>query len=500
MKKSRKNNKRVTPEEEPTTYFNRQRIILHGLAVDFTTPSNECKFGIVCTSQPTSTESLSFEIRFNPPLEKIHASSSSVSIMHIESKRNDTRIFILPSTNDKKLQGNYILLPTHVIKLDQKLDKIEIMYLSLQNCQLRGDVGTPIWEPVFNMRWFLNKELDGRFKALDIVMDQSEEHDVSKIPQGSALLGKQSGGITSSRVAKLVGYYPGRFEAIVGWKAVAVRFGKIYENVAMMMYMKKHADRVFHEVGFMSLEGSLSGLDGAMCDGIISEVGAQRQRSSNPSESANSADSAESAQLGSLRYPIELKCSRSSCNFESSHIAQCIWELACGFPHIDLVRFCERQAKDTNSQTWSTVYECKEIRIYRDLEREAELIKLCKQSNLILKNDFNRFTELMQTPPYVKMRGFLDKMAAECNEKAQIVPVDADAIQRLVHYKKNVLDIQDLESFVLHPILDRIEKRQARIFAAYQEEDKSDFIRETMSQMQDYGELVKSEVKSEGFH
>ncbi len=463
MKKAKKTSKRSAPEEDQRPYFNRQRINLHGLAVDFTTSSTDCKFGIVCTSPPTSTESLSFEIRFSPPIEKIHASSSSLSIMHIESKRTDTRIFILPSTNDKKLQGSYILFPTHVVGLDEQLDKIHILYLSVQNCQMRGDVGTPIWNPVFNMQWFIHKELNGRFDPL--LVRSEGETDVSKIPQGAAVPIKQSGGITSSRVPKLIGYYPGRFEAIIGWKAVAVRFGKIYEQIAMLMYMKKHADRTFHEVGFMSIEGS--SLDGAMSDGIIED-----------SEK--------------IRFPIEFKCSRTSCNIEPAHLAQCIWEMACGFPYIDLVRFCERQAKDpNNSQTWSTVYECREIRIFRDKEKEEELIKLSRQAHSLLKNDYNKYAELMQTAPFVKMRAFLDKLAIECNEKAVPIPVDIDVIGQFHQYKKNILDIQDCESFILHPIMDRIEKRQARIFAAYQEEDKSEFIRETLIQMQDYAELAK---------
>ena len=40
-------------------------------------------------------------------------------------------------------------------------------------------------------------------------------------------------------------------------------------------------------------------------------------------------------------------------------------------------------------------------------------------------------------------------------------------------------------------VMDRIEKRQARIFAAFQEEDKLEFTREVMDQVQDYAELVK---------
>jgi hypothetical protein len=108
-----------------------------------------------------------------------------------------------------------------------------------------------------------------------------------------------------------------------------------------------------------------------------------------------------------------------------------------------------------------------------------------------LKTNYKAFVELMQTPPYQKMRSYLEHMAKECNERAVQIPVDLDLLDRLNKYKESVLNIQFNDSLTIDPVMDRIEKRQARIFAAFQEEDKLEFTREVMDQVQDYAELVK---------
>ncbi len=140
---------------------------------------------------------------------------------------------------------------------------------------------------------------------------------------------------------------------------------------------------------------------------------------------------------------------------------------------------------------WVIEHMCKEIRIYHNQELEDELIKLCKQSAPLLKSNYAKFIELMQTPPYQKMRSYLENMAAECNDRALPIPVDTDLLKRLEEYKEHVLAVQFDDSLSVHPIMDRIEKRQARIFAAFQEENPLEFVQETMAQLQDYAELVK---------
>ena len=77
-------------------------------------------------------DQLSFEIRFQPALDKIYASSSYLGVMHMESKRTDTLIVVLPTTNDRIGQMPYIVFPTHVVQLDEQAGKVELLHLTLQ--------------------------------------------------------------------------------------------------------------------------------------------------------------------------------------------------------------------------------------------------------------------------------------------------------------------------------------------------------------------------------
>jgi len=468
-------------------HFHRHRIIHASLAFDFTTPSPVTKFGL--SSDSTGDDSRNYSIVFTPPLDRLSASSSYLTVTHLESKRMDTRICILPTTEDKKLEGTWFTFVTHYVELDAQLNACIGAQLSLTNCQLRGDIATPIWLPSFRLEWFCERELGkGSYVPIDInasIVPNGGGTDVSKQLQGSgAVLSKGIGGITSSRTGKLIGYHQdgGQKEVFNGWKAASVRFGKVHEPIAMLMYMKNHPDRIFTEAGYMSIGDTVNG---AMVDGVVSDTAKPVSDTTAPG-----VPSALSEPL-IVHGAIEFKCSRSNCNFEPFHISQCIWEMACGFPYVDLVRYAEIPTKQPGTNIWNIQYECKEIRIYHNQELEDELIKLCKQSAPLLKSNYAKFTELMQTAPYQKMRSYLENMAKECNERALSVPVDTDLLKRLEAYKENVIKIQFDDSLTVHPIMDRIEKRQARIFAAFQEADKRDFVQEAMAQVQDYAELVK---------
>jgi hypothetical protein len=487
MKKGKKISKKRAVEEEPALlpHFHRHRVIHGSLAFDFTTPSPEAKFG-VSSDDPDDTRN--YTILFNPPLEKSHGSSSYLTITHIESKRMDTRICILPKTEEKRLIRNWFIFVTHLVQLDEQLNACIGAQLAVTNCQLRGDVDTPIWKPVFRLDWFCDRELgSGRYIPLNPVpTDSSLPVDVSRQPQGSGtIINKGAGGISSNQAGKLIGYFmskDGKKEAFTGWKAATVRFGKVNEPVAMLMYMNHHKDRVFSEAGYMSIGETLHG---AMVDGVVST-----QASTHDPIIPNGVER-------DLSGAVEFKCSRSNCNFEPFHISQCIWEMACGFPHVDLVRYAEIPNKQPGTNVWETLRVCKEIRIYRNQELEDELIRLCKLSHPLSKNNYAQFCELMQTEPYQKMRSYLEHMASKCNECASPIPVDLDLLKRLEKYKEHTLSIQFDDSLSVHPIMDRIEKRQARIFAAFQEVDAVEFIRETMDQMQDMGELVSAKLSEQ---
>ncbi len=488
MKKVKKTTRKRGNEDpaQENLHFHRHRIIHYSLAFDFTTPSPVTKFGI--SSDSTNDDSRNYTLLFSPPLERLVASSSYVTVTHLESKRMDTRICILPKTEDKKLDGRWFTFATHSVQLDEQLNACIGMTLSLVNCQLRGDIETPIWMPSFRLEWFIREELGNgdRYLPLGAIRPSSGEGpnctDLSKQLQGSgAITNKGIGGITGHQTGKLVGYFldaTNTKSAFTGWKAATVRFGKVNEPVAMLMYLKHHTDRIFSEVGYMSIGDTANG---AMLDGIVSQTD-QPLITTAPGVPNPVVDEPGA---------IEFKCSRTNCNFEPFHISQCIWEMACGFPHVDLVRYAEIPTKQPGANIWSTRYECKEIRIYHNLELEEELIRLCKGSAPLLKSNYAKFTELVQTEPYQKMRSYLENMATECNARAVQIPVDTELLKRLEAYKERTLAVQFDDSLSVHPIMDRIEKRQARIFAAFQEEDQHDFMQESMAQIQDYAELVK---------
>lgn len=439
--------------------FHRHSIIQYGLAFDFTTPSPNAQFGITLIG-PVDDEKRSYEFLFNPPIEKIYAGSSHLSILHIESKRRDTIITILPKTNDKSFQDPFYIFSTHVARSHG--DHITKLYLTIVNNQLRGDINVPIWNPHFNMQWFIRSVIENTYNTLEFFdPDQSlESVDVSKIPQGSYIAGKSSYGITASRFPKLLGFYPGTSD-FSGWRAVSMRIGRLYEPLIAIMYLKHHSDYVFNEIGFTCIENG-NGVDGCQVDGRIS--------------------------CGGVDFAVEFKSSKFNCDFEATYICQCVIELACGFPFVDLVKFSERQVKQPNSNVWTTQYECREIRLYRNPELEKEIINLGHHAASIKGT---KFEDIIKTEPYVNIRSKLEKIAQECNQKATQIPVDLKIIEKFKEYKKNTIDIQSQDSILLDPTLDRIEKRQCRIFALIQEENQDEFVKETIEQMEDYCELLK---------
>lgn len=450
----------------PVPRVRRDRVILNGLAFDFTTPSPESTIGVSICGNPKS-DLLPMEIRFSPPLEKIYAASSTLAVMHIESKRTDTFLTILPHTEHKRLtKERYFEFATHVCKMDtETVSVVEVMYVTLNNEQLRGDVPTPIWRPSFNLGLGFHE----RYECLPFFPPDTpltEPVDLSQVPQntGYPVTHKPAGGITSSRVPKLLGFYPGK-DSFSGWRSAAVRFGRMSEEKAILMYLKQHPDYTYRETGFRSLENA-GILDGAMSDGIITIE--------------------ESGET----FPIELKASRANCNFEAAHLAQCIWEMATGFPFIDLVRYCERQVRNAQGQ-WETGYECKEIRLYRHPETERTIIELCQRAHSLQYKDPAKFDQLTQeSEEFCKIRKQLEELATQANKDAKIIPVDVTVLQELEAYKQHVMDTQDIDNQVAHPLLDRIEKRQARIFAAFQEADAQTITKEVCEQLKDYTDLL----------
>lgn len=451
----------------------RLRLMLGDLAFDLTTPSPETDFGV------TQQQGLHLLIRFEPPLEKEYATTTSFSVTHTQTKRRDTTLIVLPTTEHKRgttygeKDQDYLEFPTHVVQMTSK-GCVMKMYVSLQNVQLRGDTDTPILEPVFNYGVGLFPDMfPGRYEGLRFFPHDLELNgkpvNLKKIPQGQslALLKPNTNGITGNKVGKLLGFYPpdpdGKPEVMNGWKSVTMRLGTIDEPLIRAIYLAANPTLIFHEVGYQALPDSES--DGSMADGLVQD--------------------------GDVIFPVEFKRRRVRLNFDPSNLAQCIWEMAAGptYPMIDLVEYCERQTKtQPGSDEWVKVRECRSIRLFRSVEHEAELIRLCRIANTTKPNGM---ADLWKSEPFVKMRTYLEELTQKANQNAKPVSVSDDVVNKIQAYKKSILEHQDDEAYTTHPIMDRIEKRQGQIFALYQENDKKRFVQELCEQIQDYSQLLK---------
>ena len=436
-------------KNKSSEYLRRDRIIIEGLAFDFTTPSPDCHFSIL----------KGYEVRFDPPLDKIYAIHSTISCTHLESKRKDVVLVVLHKIDHKKqitygFNLDYIQFPTHTVKITQ--GKVDQMFFQLIDVQSRGDVNVPIYNPDINYGIGLFQDLfKDRYEALSFYPPNVDLGPInfSQIPQNCAIPKPYSGGISSSGASKRIGYYQQDEKQVInGWKSVSMRFGKLCEPLIVALYLSHHSEYKFREIGYISNQ-----VDCAQPDGVIIDT------------------------LTNTIFAIEIKASKFNCKFEGSFIAQCMWQMYVGeYPYIDLIRFCEKQVK--MGELWTTIPECKEIRIQRDLEKEAELIQLCRKSN----------KDTINTKPYVDFRKYLDDMATKANQDAQDIPIQDTIIQQIREYKSQLMSNMEHELCTIHPVIDRIEKRQARMFALYQEENKDEFRKEACDQLRDYSEILKS--------
>jgi hypothetical protein len=402
---------------------------------DFTQLGQETQIGLINTGFDA------YDFTFSPSV-----SSCKLKISDLQSKTSDC-ILNIPSEEKSYIgKKEYFQTAMYVCKINPE-ERITHLYLKLENVQMNGNIETPIWHPKFRLGLFLVKDLiKNQYQALDFVpTDNLKEFDLSLVPQDNPIPLKPHGGMTGSKIAKAIGYYPGPESAFTGWKAVAVTFGRLNEFMVLMQYLHFHANYSAKEIGWVGLRQDSN--DGCQPDAIIFD------------QDRNS-------------FPLEIKCSRSNCLFEGSHIAQCVWEMACNkSPYMDLVKYCEKSI-NVSGNVWKKHRECKEIRIYRSEELENELIKRTLDPELVKK---------------------FDVLAEECNRNAVSIPVDETIIDKIQAYKdlhlgKKEGGIEREEDL----LLDRIEKRQNRIFMAFQGEEKDQMINEIFEQVNDFGELIRA--------
>lgn len=466
----RNNNKRKVEHR-----MRRVRTILEepNLSFDLTTPCPLTTHGIeTFGNKGGGGDKVYCIIRFQPFLDKELATSSYLTITDNITKRQDTCIVVLPKAEHKlgvsygdKL--DYIQFSTHAVHVQDGF--VCSIHLNLVNVQLQTDANFCIWEPDFNfgLGWFPD-HFPGytplKFMPLDLQIDEDQPINLSKIPQGYCLSKfKPSGGITGHRTGKLLGYYHST-EPQKKWNTLAMRFGYLYEDVVKLIYLNAHKDYKFEEVGFISSSSSsCKSNDGCMPDGLVT--------------------------LDNQTWPVEFKTSRKNSRdgFDGSNMAQCIWEMSCGpFEYMDLVKYTEKQVKE--GEEWTIKAECKEVRLFRSKEAEANLIKLCQEAQ-----QSKEFAKLIETEPFQKMRQYLDELAKGATESSKSLEIPTDLLKERYMYKKSVLDIQADDVLTTHPIIDRLEKRQATIFALQQDKKKAKQFRESVcEQIKDYSDLMSS--------
>lgn len=441
MKNTRSSKKRKN--EHPRV--RRLRLILGDLAFDVSTEQADLQFGV-----SRENKQMDFTIRFDPPLEKECGATTYIQVTHIPSKRRDCEIVILPHTtikNTRRIEERcFLVFPSHAVELSADGRLVQCLYLSLVNEQLRGDCDTPIYRPTFRY----NEILGERYHPLEYFppIDLGIPIDATKFPQGHPLTfkGKDSG-IPSSKFGKYLGYYQGESEDFNSYRLANMRFGVMSEPLLVAVYLDHFKDRHFYQAGYYS-----NNVIAAQPDGLIDSDGL-----------------------------FEAKSSRNNCIFEGSHIAQIIGSMAvCDKDWCDLTKFCEKRVKNEKGE-WTVAYTWRCIRLYRNKVLENLIIPL------IVKSAAS--PHFVDSEEYSLIRKELDEIANSANTtRSTEMPVPQEVLDRMHNYKRTYFAEQAQRIDSIHPIMDSIEKRQARIFAAYY--DGNSMIQEIHEQIRDYLDLL----------
>lgn len=445
MNKTRSSKKR---KETPIPRVRRIRLILGDLAFDVSTEQSDLQFGV-----SRENRQMDFTIRFDPPLEKESGATSYLQVTHLPSKRRDCEIVVLPNTTDKRIRKLenwcFLVFPSHSVKLSDDGRLVECLYLSLVDEQLRGDCEIPILRPVFRYYTVFGE----RYHPLEYYppIDLSGiAIDATKFPQGHPLTFKgKDTGIQSSSFGKFLGYYPDGDNDFNSYRLANMRFGVISEPMLVAVYLDHFKDCHFYQAGYYS-----NGVVAAQPDGLIDEDGL-----------------------------FEAKSSRSNCTFEGSHIAQIIGAMAaCDRKWCDLTKFCEKRVKNDRNE-WTTAYTWRCVRIFRSRELEKLILELVKAGPPV--------PESSTQADYQLARRKLDEIAQTANTtESTELPVPPEVLERMHSYRRAYFAEHAKNIDYIHPIMDVIEKRQARIFAAHY--DGADMTAEIHDQIHDYLNLLNN--------
>ena len=312
---------------------------------------------------------------------------------------------------------------------------------------MRCDNPTPIWQ------LYLSPPVHDRYEPLPyfppVVLDMPM--DATMYPQRLPLSFKSNTGITSNRVPKLLGYYPGKDE-MTNWKRVAIRNGRLKETEAVFTYLHHYPKRTYSETGYHETEQAF----GCQPDGLIHDP--------------------EQKKVGTDGL-IEIKCSTKSCLLEGPHFAQAIWEMmTTQRPWIDVMRYCVRQVYRSETKKWETQRVFRVVRLFREPKKEEQLLAALKDASLA-----------------EEMRVQLDKMALDANTTHSEEQTVDDAVVKLLQtHREQYFEQHKRQVEVVDPALDRMDKRHAVIFELFQAESRvSELHTPVAEQIQDLVEIIK---------
>lgn len=456
------NRKKRTRRAPPKNVQRLRRIREHvgDIAVDLTTPCPDVNHGVEVV-QSDQNEELHLEVRFVPSLSRQDAAKSCLNLLHIPTKRTIGQVVILPYTNNKDLRRFeqerqvYMAFPSHAVRFDWEDGMlVQALYVKVVNVEMDGNRTLP--------HYVVHFEYTGhdRIKSLEYyppIKLLKQDIDARTYPQRLAMSFKPKTGLTSSRVAKKLGYYPGP-DNFNQWKRLSMRFGRRYEVIALLNYLSKRPSVQFQETGFHETDTCAAQPDGLLTD---------------PDAAPTTGQGFE--HLDVTRGIIEIKCSTTNCNFEGPHVAQAMWEMmAVNVAWCDLVRYCERQVLDTGTRKWHTVRTIRIIRMYRNKAKDQALLEAVQNEEKALE-----------------MRQQLNNMAYQANKREQEQVVD-DTVHQMLDSARNEYFAQHaMEVDVVDPALDRIEKRQALIFDHFQTDREGVKLRqEVAAQIQDLAQML----------
>ena len=492
------------------------REILDGVAIDFVYP-------VGAVTQTATTDSLGFRnvasstmlyyrMTFDPPLVKAAAAESYVRLVHLASRRSDTRIALMPSARGehytrKLAKGalHFVVFETHALRLVGGC--VSAAYITIVNEQYCISSTAPILVPLMDYGIaFFNDRFQGRYTGLPWVPPDRAllaEHCVPllshMLPQSNLLWFKVRARVSSSAVAGLLGYYadepgtpaPSPEDAAKDKKRMmsSMSFGNAKEADALICYLSHFGERCVREAGYTGHPGQPTEW-GAAPDGLVTD--ALMTQAALPLETRADfpSDTNEHARAGVL----EIKSSLYNCNYAGGYFAQCTWEMMClDVCWADIVRYSECNKYDATTRMYVQAPSARAYRFFRTRDLEKRITALAVASHALRSAGKRvKFNALVHTPPYVAMRAELDALAARANTDAVHLGVPLDALEAKRAYTDAVcrVDLSSVSSGT--PAMDRIQTETWNMFDSYQRQEREEFTRRGTSIVEDIVGLIRS--------